>query len=95
LPILRLRGPRERVDETFGQQSSLAGASPSGISGQAEEHAEVDMPSSTLSQRIRAFLAGPQGRRLIEQGRRQLAKPQNQQRLQRVVAKLQGRRSRP
>jgi hypothetical protein len=50
------------------------------------------MPSTSLSQRIRTFLASPKGQRLIEQGQRQLAKPQNQQRLRRIMAKLQGRR---
>jgi hypothetical protein len=38
------------------------------------------------------FLAGPKGQRLIQQGQRQLAKPENQQRLRRIVAKFQGRR---
>ncbi|GGM89175.1 hypothetical protein ACFFX1_22500 [Dactylosporangium sucinum] len=47
---------------------------------------------ATLSQRIRAFLTSPKGQRLIQQGRRQLARPENQQRLRRLLAKLQGRR---
>jgi hypothetical protein len=38
------------------------------------------------------FLSSPKGQRLIQQGQRQLAKPQNQQRLRRIVAKFQGRR---
>ncbi|MGX6603495.1 hypothetical protein ACWKSP_15335 [Micromonosporaceae bacterium Da 78-11] len=46
----------------------------------------------TLTQRIQAFLSGPQGRRLIAQGQRQLAKPENQQRLRRLITKFQGRR---
>ncbi len=46
----------------------------------------------TMSQRIRAFLSGPQGRKLIQQGQRQLAKPENQARLKQMLAKLQGRR---
>lgn len=52
-------------------------------------HTEV-MP--TLTQRLRTFLTGPQGQRLIAQGRRQLAKPENQQRLRQALTKLQGRR---
>jgi hypothetical protein len=47
---------------------------------------------ATLSQRIRAFLTSPKGQRLIQQGQRQLAKPENQQRLRRLLAKLRGRR---
>ncbi|GAB2581102.1 hypothetical protein Aab01nite_58060 [Paractinoplanes abujensis] len=48
------------------------------------------MPS--LSQRLRAFLSSPQGQRVIEQGRRQLAKPENQHKLRSLLTKLQGRR---
>jgi hypothetical protein len=48
------------------------------------------MPS--ISQRIRTFLASPQGQRAIEQGRRQLAKPENQQKLRRLVTRFQKRR---
>lgn len=47
---------------------------------------------ATLTQRVRAFLQGPQGRRLADQGRRQLAKPENQRRLRGLFTKLQGRR---
>jgi hypothetical protein len=46
----------------------------------------------TISQRLRAFLAGPNGQRLIQQGQRQLAKPENQRRLRQALAKMQGRR---
>jgi hypothetical protein len=34
----------------------------------------------------------PQGRRLIEQGQRQLAKPENQRKLRDLLTRLQGRR---
>ncbi|WP_249999328.1 hypothetical protein [Actinoplanes sp. M2I2] len=47
---------------------------------------------ATLAQRVRAFLQGPQGRRLVDQGRRQLAKPENQRRLRDLFTKLQGKR---
>ncbi|MET0422691.1 MAG: hypothetical protein ABW046_02375 [Actinoplanes sp.] len=45
-----------------------------------------------MSQRISAFLRSPKGQRLVQQGQRQLAKPENQQRLRGVLAKFQGRR---
>lgn len=48
------------------------------------------MPS--LSQRVRTFLASPKGKRLINEGQRQLAKPENRQKLLRLLGKLQGRR---
>jgi hypothetical protein len=47
---------------------------------------------ATLSQRLRAFLSSPQGRRLIEQGQRQLAKPENQRRLRQLLARFRSRR---
>jgi hypothetical protein len=47
---------------------------------------------ASLSQRIRAFLGSPQGKRVIAQGQRQLAKPENQQKLRRLLGKFQGRR---
>lgn len=46
----------------------------------------------TMSQRIRAFLSSPKGQKLIQQGQRQLAKPENQQRLRQMLTRLQGRR---
>ncbi|MBM2617016.1 hypothetical protein JIG36_15765 [Actinoplanes sp. LDG1-06] len=46
----------------------------------------------TLSQRLRTFLSSPQGRRLIQQGQRQLAKPENQRKLRSLLTRLQGRR---
>jgi predicted house-cleaning NTP pyrophosphatase (Maf/HAM1 superfamily) len=48
----------------------------------------------TISQRLRAFLSSPKGQRLIEQGQRQLAKPENQQRVRQMLAKMQGGRRR-
>ncbi len=47
---------------------------------------------ASLTQRIRAFLASPQGKRAIGLGQRQLAKPENQQKLKRLLGRLQGRR---
>jgi hypothetical protein len=45
-----------------------------------------------LIQRIRAFLDSPQGKRAITQGRQQLARPENQQKLKRLLGKLRSRR---
>jgi hypothetical protein len=47
---------------------------------------------ASLSHRIRAFLASPKSQQLIEQGQRQLAKPETQQKLRRLLNKLQGGR---
>jgi hypothetical protein len=47
---------------------------------------------ATMQQRLRAFLNSPQGRRLIAEGERQLAKPENQRRLQRLIARFRSRR---
>lgn len=46
---------------------------------------------ATLSQRIRAFLGSPQGQRLIAQGQRQLAKPENQRKLKNLLSRLHKR----
>jgi predicted house-cleaning NTP pyrophosphatase (Maf/HAM1 superfamily) len=47
---------------------------------------------ATLMQHVQKFLRSPQGQRVIDQGRRQLAKPENQAKARRLLAKLQGRR---
>ncbi len=46
----------------------------------------------TLIQRVQRFLASPQGQRALEQGRRQLAKPENQARLRQLLTRLRGKR---
>ncbi|MEU4160233.1 hypothetical protein [Actinoplanes sp. NPDC026670] len=43
---------------------------------------------ATITQRIQAFLNSPRGRQLADQGRRQLAKPENQQRLRNLLARF-------
>ena len=48
------------------------------------------MPS--MMQRLQKFLASPQGQRIVREGQRQLAKPENQAKARRLLAKLQGRR---
>ena len=47
---------------------------------------------ASLVQRLQMFLRTPQGQRLVQQGRRQLAKPENQAKARSILAKLQGRR---
>ena len=47
---------------------------------------------ATLAQRVRAFFQSPQGQQLVDQGRRQLAKPENQRRLRGLFSRLQKRR---
>jgi hypothetical protein len=47
---------------------------------------------ATLSQRIQRFLTSPQGRRLVAEGRRQLAKPENQRKLRQVLGRFRSRR---
>jgi hypothetical protein len=47
---------------------------------------------ATLVQRLQKFLRSPQGQRIVEQGQRQLAKPENQAKLRRLAARFQSRR---
>lgn len=47
---------------------------------------------ATLMQRLQRFLRSPQGQRIVQQGQRQLAKPENQAKLRRLAARFQGRR---
>ncbi|GAA0915827.1 hypothetical protein GCM10009557_88500 [Virgisporangium ochraceum] len=50
------------------------------------------MASSSFVNRVLAFFRSPQGRRLVDQGRRQLSQPGNRSKLQALLAKLRGRR---
>jgi hypothetical protein len=43
-------------------------------------------------QRLQKFLRSPQGQRIVQQGQRQLAKPENQARLRKLATRLQRRR---
>ena len=45
-----------------------------------------------LLDRVRAFLSGPQGRRLTERGRRYASDPRNQQRARNLVDRWRRRR---
>jgi hypothetical protein len=47
---------------------------------------------ATMQQRLRAFLSSPQGKRMIAEGQRQLAKPENQRKLRQLLARFRSRR---
>jgi hypothetical protein len=49
---------------------------------------------TSMAQRIKGALRSPQGRRLIERGRREAAKPSTQQKLRQLVQRLAGRPTR-
>ncbi|SBT37831.1 hypothetical protein [Micromonospora auratinigra] len=46
----------------------------------------------SLMQRISTFLRSPRGQQLVDRGRRELAKPENQQRLKQFATRLSSRR---
>jgi hypothetical protein len=50
------------------------------------------MASSSLLNRIMAFLRSPRGRRLVDQGRRNLNRPGTQSKVRALLARLGGRR---
>ena len=43
-------------------------------------------------QKVMRFLNGPSGRRVVERGRRELAKPANQEKLRRLASRVTGSR---
>ncbi|MBY8875714.1 hypothetical protein K7640_28180 [Micromonospora sp. PLK6-60] len=47
---------------------------------------------SALVRRISAFLRSPRGQQLVERGRRELGRPENQAKLRRLATRLNGRR---
>jgi hypothetical protein len=47
---------------------------------------------ANMTERIKQFLRSPAGQRLIEQGKRELAKPQNRERFKALAQKLTKRR---
>jgi hypothetical protein len=49
---------------------------------------------ASIVQRIKSFLSSPSGRRFVQQGQRQLAKPQNQAKLRQLAARLRKDRGR-
>lgn len=46
----------------------------------------------SLVQRITAFLRSPKGQQLVDRGRREMAKPENQTKLKQVANRFSGRR---
>ncbi|MGC4856571.1 hypothetical protein ACLQ24_25165 [Micromonospora sp. DT4] len=46
----------------------------------------------SLMQRISTFLRSPKGQQLVDRGRRELAKPENQQKLKGLASRLSSRR---
>jgi hypothetical protein len=45
-----------------------------------------------LSDRIKKFMQSPQGRKIVQTGQRELAKPENQRKLRNIAAKFSKRR---
>ena len=50
------------------------------------------MASSSLVNKVMAFLRSPQGQRMVSQGRQQLSRPGNRSKLQALLARFRGRR---
>ncbi|MGK5743311.1 hypothetical protein [Micromonospora sp. URMC 103] len=48
---------------------------------------------TSVGQRIKGFLNSPQGRKMIDRGRRQAAKPGTQQKLRQFAERMSGRPS--
>jgi hypothetical protein len=46
---------------------------------------------TSVTQRIKGFLSSPQGRKLMQAGRRQAAKPSSQQKLRQIAGRITGR----
>ncbi|MEU1688793.1 hypothetical protein [Micromonospora sp. NPDC005707] len=46
----------------------------------------------SLVQRLTAFLRSPRGQQLVDRGRRELARPENQAKLKRLANRLSSRR---
>lgn len=46
----------------------------------------------TLMQKLMRFLSSPAGRRVVEHGRRELAKPANQEKLRRLASRVTSNR---
>ncbi|MFC0031520.1 hypothetical protein ACFFMM_18545 [Micromonospora chaiyaphumensis] len=46
----------------------------------------------SLMQRLSAFLRSPRGQQLVDRGRRELAKPENQAKLKQLANRLSSRR---
>ncbi|SCF32240.1 hypothetical protein GA0070563_108171 [Micromonospora carbonacea] len=55
-----------------------------------DDRQEDDM--SALVQRLTRFLRSPQGRQIVDRGRRELAKPETQRKLKQLASRLSSRR---
>ncbi|WP_165942546.1 MULTISPECIES: hypothetical protein [unclassified Micromonospora] len=47
---------------------------------------------TSMVQRIKAFLAGPRGRRMVTRGRQEMAKPQTQRKLRELANRFNRKR---
>ena len=47
---------------------------------------------ASIVQRIMNFLNSPKGRQVVDRGRRELAKPGNQEKLRRLASRMKGSR---
>ena len=47
---------------------------------------------TSMAQRIKTFLAGPRGQRLVTRGRQEMAKPQTQRKLRELASKFNRKR---
>jgi hypothetical protein len=49
---------------------------------------------TSVAQRIKGFLSGPQGRKMMDRGRQQMRKPSTQQKLRQFADRVRGRSTR-
>jgi hypothetical protein len=49
---------------------------------------------ASIVQRLMRFFSSPQGRQAVERGRRELAKPENQEKVRRLAARFRSGRRR-
>jgi predicted house-cleaning NTP pyrophosphatase (Maf/HAM1 superfamily) len=47
---------------------------------------------ATLMQRLQKFLQSPKGQQMVRKGQEQMAKPENQARARKLLARFQGKR---
>jgi hypothetical protein len=88
--LFRIR--RQRV-ELPGTPSEISGSGRVGAGAAGHSAGTGTLGCmATLQQRLRAFLSSPQGKRMITEGQRQLAKPENQRRLRQLINRFRSRR---
>jgi hypothetical protein len=69
---------------------TVRGVEPGNYAGQISDGSDREL-EMTLTDRIRRLLDSPQGKKVVDRGRRELAKPENQRRLQDLLRRLSGR----